>query len=159
MKHTKAASLYKILCEVGMINFDCINLWQSNTVYKQNAEETWTKGCILPFPKKSDLEITENHRGITWVAIAMKVYNALLLNDIWLEIREILKKQQNSFWRNHSIAYTFWQSVKSSNEYKQRTPGQHYSLWISPKHLIPYTEKRWSKYYLHIFFPKKPWQL
>ena len=31
---------------------------------------------------------------------------------------------------------------------------QHYCLKISSKHSIPYTEERWSKYYLHIVFPK-----
>ena len=41
------------------------------------------KGCIpAPFMKKGDPRITKNYRGITFIAIAAKVYNALLLNCI-----------------------------------------------------------------------------
>ena len=47
----------------------CIN----KTIEKQ------TKGCIPPFPKKGDLGIPKNYRGITLTAIAAKVYNALHL--------------------------------------------------------------------------------
>ena len=32
--------------------FDDILLRQCNTVYSQNRIERWTKGCIIPFPKK-----------------------------------------------------------------------------------------------------------
>ena len=39
----------------------------SNTVipYKTKTIDRWTKGCILPFPKKGDLGIAKNYRGIT----------------------------------------------------------------------------------------------
>ena len=40
-------------------------------------------------------------RAINLTAIATKVYNALLLNRIQSEIKKILRKNQNSFWRNH----------------------------------------------------------
>ena len=64
--------------------------------------EKWTKGCILPFPKKDDLRITKNYRGITLNSIVAKVYNALLLNYIQSEIKKILWKHENGFWRNQS---------------------------------------------------------
>ena len=38
------------------------------------------KGCILPFPKKGDLGLVKNYRGITLTSIAPKIYNALLRN-------------------------------------------------------------------------------
>ena len=40
------------------------------------------KGCILPFPKKSDLGLVKNYRGITVTSIAAKIYHALLRNSI-----------------------------------------------------------------------------
>ena len=60
------------------------------------------KGCILPFPKKGDLGLTKNYRGITLTSIAAKIYNALLRNCIELKIDSILRKNQNGFGRNRS---------------------------------------------------------
>ena len=58
------------------------------------------KGCILPFPKKSDLGLAKNYRGITLTSIAAKIYNALLRNRIEPKIDNILRKNQNGFRRN-----------------------------------------------------------
>ena len=60
------------------------------------------KGCILPFAKKSDLGLAKNYRGITLTSIAAKIYNALLRNRIEPKIDNILRKNQNGFWRNRS---------------------------------------------------------
>ena len=60
------------------------------------------KGCILPFPKKGDLGLSKNYRGITLTSIAAKIYNALLRNRIEPKIDNILRKNQNGFWRNRS---------------------------------------------------------
>ena len=59
------------------------------------------KGCILPFPKKLDLGLAKNYRGITLTSIAAKIYNALLWNCIEPSI-DILRKNQNGFQRNRS---------------------------------------------------------
>ena len=58
------------------------------------------KGCILPFPKKVDLGLAKNYRGITLITIAAKIYNALLRNHIEPKIDNILRKNQNGFRRN-----------------------------------------------------------
>ena len=60
------------------------------------------KGCILPFPKKSDLRLEKNYRGITLTSIAAKIYNALLRNCIEPKSDNILMKNQNGFRRNRS---------------------------------------------------------
>ena len=60
------------------------------------------KGCILPFPKKGDLGLAKNYRGITLTSIAAKIYNALLRNRIEPKIDNILGKNQNGFRRNRS---------------------------------------------------------
>ena len=52
------------------------------------------KGCILPFPKKGDLGLAKNYRGITLTPIAAKIYNALLRNRIEPKIDNILRKNQ-----------------------------------------------------------------
>ena len=60
------------------------------------------KGCILPFPKKGDLGLAKNYRGITLTSIAAKIYNAFLRNCIKPKIDNILRKNQNGFRRNRS---------------------------------------------------------
>ena len=69
---------------------------------KQNTIEKSEKGCIFPFPKKSDLGISQNWRDITLISIAAKVYNNLLLNRIQHEVENILRKNLNGFHRNRS---------------------------------------------------------
>ena len=73
-----------------------------NAVYNQNPIDRWMKGCILPFPKKGDLGLAKNYRGITLTPIAAKIYNALLRNRIEPKIDNILRKNQNGFRRNRS---------------------------------------------------------
>ena len=60
------------------------------------------KGCILPFPKKGNLGLAKNYRGITLTFIAAKIYNALLQKCIEPKIDNILRKNQNGFRRNRS---------------------------------------------------------
>ena len=61
------------------------------------------KGQHLPLsPKKGDLGIAENYRGITLTSIAAKIYNYLLLNRVEPKIEKILWKNQNGFQKNRS---------------------------------------------------------
>ena len=60
------------------------------------------KGYILSFPKKGDLGLAKNYRGITLTSIAAKIYNALLRNLIEAKIDNILRKNQNGFRRKRS---------------------------------------------------------
>ena len=103
IKNRKAAGLDEIPPEVWKTRqFDDILLQQCNAVYSQNRIERWMKGCILPFPKKGDLGLAKNDRGITLTSIAAKIYNALLRNCIEPKIDNILRKNQNGFRRNRS---------------------------------------------------------
>ena len=103
IKNRKAAGLDKIPPEVWKTRqFDDILLRQCNAVYNQNRIERWMKGCIFPFPKKGDLKLAKNYRGITLTSIAAKIYNALLRNHIEPKIDNILRKNQNGFRRNKS---------------------------------------------------------
>ena len=103
IKNRKAAGLEEIPSEVWKtMEFDDIQLWHYNAVYNQNTIDRWTKGCILPFPKKGDLEIAKLYRGITFTSIEAKIYNALQHNHIELKIEKILKKNQNGVRRSRS---------------------------------------------------------
>ena len=103
IKNRKAAGLDEISPEVWKTRqFDDILLGHCNAVYNQNPIDRWMKGCILPFPKKGDLGLTKNYRGITLTSIAAKIYNALLRNRIQPKIDNILRKNQNGYRRNRS---------------------------------------------------------
>ena len=103
IKNRKAAGLDEIPSEVWKTRqFDDILLRHCNAVYNQNPIDRWMKGCILPFPKKEDLGLAKNYRGITLTSIAAKIYNALLRNRIEPKIDNILRKNQNGFRRNRS---------------------------------------------------------
>ena len=103
IKNWKDRGLDEILLEVWKtMKFDNVLLWSCNAVNKRNSVEKYTKGCILFFTKKGNLGIIKNYRGITLTAMAAKVYNILLLHQIWPELKKILRKNQNGFQRNCS---------------------------------------------------------
>ena len=103
IKNRKAAGLDEIPPEVWKTRqFDDILPRHCNAVYNQNLIVRWMKECILPFPKKGDLGLAKNYRGITLTSIAAKIYNALLRNRIEPKIDNILRKNQNGFRRNRS---------------------------------------------------------
>ena len=94
----KACGLDQIPAEVwksGALNTQLLEL--SNLVYNQQKIQIWLHSCILPFPKKGDLGITANYRGISLIPIAAKIYNRLLLNRIQPEIEKVLRPNQNGF--------------------------------------------------------------
>ena len=103
IKNRKAAGLDEIPPEVLKTRkFNDILLRHCNAVYNQNPIDRCMKGCILPFPKKCDLGLAKNYRGITLTSIAAKIYNALLCNRIQPKIDNMLRKNQNGFQRNKS---------------------------------------------------------
>ena len=66
IKNMKAACLDEIPPEVQKTRkFEDLLLRYCNAVYNQNTIEIWPNGCVIPFPKKSDLGIVKNYRGIT----------------------------------------------------------------------------------------------
>ena len=103
-KNRKAAGLDEIPPEIWKIReFHDILLRHCNAVYNQNTIDRWTKGCILPFPKKGNFGLAKNYWGITFTSTAAKIYNALLRYCIEPKIEKILRKNQNDFWRNKSM--------------------------------------------------------
>ena len=103
LKSKKAPGIDNIPPEVWKnCNFDNILFGFCNNVYNGNSIDKWTEGCILLFPKKGDLGVTDNYRGITLTAIAAKIYNSMLLNRVQPTLEKILRKNQNGFRKNRS---------------------------------------------------------
>ena len=59
---------------------------------KKSQWRNGQKAASSPFPR-----ITKNYRTITLTPIAVKVYNALLLNHIQPEVEKIIRKNQDEF--------------------------------------------------------------
>ena len=57
----------------------------------------WLESQIIPIPKKGDLTLPTNYRGISLLPIAAKIYNKLILNRLRPKIEPILRKNQNGF--------------------------------------------------------------
>ena len=148
IKNRKAAGLDEIPPEVWKTRqFDDILLRHCNAVYNQNPIDRWTKGCILPFPKKGDLGLAKNYRGITRTSITAKIYNALLRNRIVPQIDKILRKNQNGFRRNRSKTSQILTIRRILEGVRAKTYRRHYYFLILPRPSIPITEGRWNKYY------------
>ncbi|XP_066928231.1 uncharacterized protein [Clytia hemisphaerica] len=62
----------------------------------------WLTGGIIPVPKKGDLTLASNYRGITLMPIAAKIFNKLLLQRIVPVLDPLLRKNQNGFRKGRS---------------------------------------------------------
>ena len=126
--------------------FDNILLRHCNAVYNQNPIDRWMKGCILPFPKKDDLGLTKNYRGITLTSIAAKIYNALRRNHIEPKI-DILRKNQNGFRRNRFTNSQILTIRRILEGVRAKNLLATLLFVDFTKAFIPFTEGRWNKSY------------
>eukprot|EP00111_Clytia_hemisphaerica_P008042 TCONS_00023424-protein len=79
-------------------NFHSFLLNLCNIAFEENVcTNHCLKSHIIPVPKKGDLTLATNYRGISLLPIAAKIYNKLLLNRIRSKVEPILRKNQNGF--------------------------------------------------------------
>ena len=103
MSNNKAPGLDEIPAEVwktGILNRPLLDV--CNKMLKGEKPSIWTKSIIIPLPKKGDLSVPPNYRGISLTPIAAKIYNKMLLNRIRPHIEPMLRKNQNGFRPNRS---------------------------------------------------------
>ena len=58
---------------------------------------SWPKSQIIPVPKKADLSLVTNYRGISLLPIDAKIYNKLILNRLLPFVDPLLRNNQNGF--------------------------------------------------------------
>ena len=69
-----------------------------NKVLNTNTKPSiWAKSAIIPIPKKGDLSIAANYRGISLTCIAAKIFNKMLSERIRPYLEPILRINQNGF--------------------------------------------------------------
>ena len=109
MKSNKAAGLdCAITAEAlqggGEAIANVIHHFCSEVYTNLSPPSQWTTSVIVPLPKKGDLSLMTNYRGISLLSIAAKVYNKILLNRIRDEVDLILRKNQAGFRPGRSCA-------------------------------------------------------
>ena len=67
-----------------------------------NKPKALSLSSILPIPKKGDLSLPTNYRGITLSVIASKLYNSMILSRISEYVDPILRRNQNGFRKGRS---------------------------------------------------------
>ena len=85
--------LSPILCRL-------FNFMYNNAVYP----DSWTRGIIVPVPKKGIINDINNCRGITLTSIFSKIFSILLDNRLrnWSEENNLLSDLQYGFRKNRS---------------------------------------------------------
>ena len=105
MKNEKAPGLDCLPVEVWKLPRIKKSLLQfCNLTYSGNRPDEWGISGIVPVPKKGNLTIKDNYRGISLTQSAAKIYNRLLLNRIRPEVDKVLRSNQNGFRELRSTA-------------------------------------------------------
>ena len=73
-----------------------------NKTYSGNRPKEWGLSGITPIPKKGNLTITDNYRGVSLTRVASKIYNRCLLNRVRPVIDKVLWPNQNGFRKGRS---------------------------------------------------------
>ena len=76
---------------------DVIHAFCSEVYTNMSPPKQWVTNVIIPLPKKGDLSLMTNYRGISLMSIAAKVYNKILLNRIRPHLDPLLRKNQAGF--------------------------------------------------------------
>jgi len=101
MSCNKATGCDNIPAEVwksGALNQHLLDI--CNMALHGDKPSEWSRSVILPFPKKGDLGLASNYRGISLTCISAKIYNKLLLYRIRPHIEPLLRNNQNGFRPN-----------------------------------------------------------
>ena len=74
----------------------------NHTFSTYTCPKLWHQSQIIPMPKKGDLSLVTNYRGIALMSIAAKTYNKMILNRLTPFVEPLLRKNQNGFRRGRS---------------------------------------------------------
>ena len=80
-------------CDLDHIVLDFCN----NALQYGQKPEQWSISNIVPIPKKGDLSMPQNYRGISLSSLVAKALNRMILNRLKPELEKILRRNQNGF--------------------------------------------------------------
>ena len=81
--------------KAGVLNDELLHV--CNQTLNGKKPSIWSKSIIITIPKKGELGIPKNYRGISLTYIAAKIYNRILLHRIEYPIENILRDNHNGF--------------------------------------------------------------
>lgn len=76
---TKGASSALLKCLCDLLNY----AWKNSVVF-----EEWKNAVVVPVPKKGDLTVMDNYRGIALMPSTLKVINTILSDRIMRKVRQ-----------------------------------------------------------------------
>ena len=68
----------------------------------EKIPEEWLRGIIVKLPKKGDLRVADNWRGITLLVVALKIFARGLFDRLQGPLERILRKNQAGFRKGRS---------------------------------------------------------
>ena len=74
--------------------------------------------CIIPLPKRGDLSLMTNYRGITLMSIASKVYNKIIFDRIRPHLDPLLRKNQAGFRPGRSKIHILRRIIEGFREHQ-----------------------------------------
>ena len=154
MKTNKAAGFdcaitAEALQDGGDAMADVIHCFCAEVYSNLTPPDQWITSVIVPLPRKGDLSLMTNYRGISLLSIAAKVYNKMLLNRIRDEVDPILRKNKEEAVLSKS---TFWEGSWKALEITSYLLLS--TLLTSKKPLIPSTGKSCSQFFDTMGFQK-----
>ena len=106
LKRRKAAGIDNITGELFKDGGDTILIWLEKICRVIWSDEVtprdWSKGVIIPLPKKGDLSHCSNNRGITLLSVAGKIFFAVMMLRIRDTLDTRLRENQAGFRRGRS---------------------------------------------------------
>ena len=99
-----AAELLKADAEASA---DALVVLFSRIWLQEEVPEDWLRGLIVKLPKKGDLSLSDNWRGITLLCIICKVFAACLLNRLKSLIYRLLRREQAGFGQATDVWTTY----------------------------------------------------
>ena len=91
------------------------DIWNS-----ENIPENWKTGTIVKIPKKGDLSMCGNWRGITLLSLTSKIFTRIILQRISEALDQILRQEQAGFRKGRSCVdhiFTLRQILEQTHEW------------------------------------------
>ena len=131
----------------GRCNYFSGNVIQSfwGNLVKRKIPAEWKEGYLIKIPKRGDLSLCDNFRGITLLSVPGKVLNRIILERMKGEVDKTLREEQAGFRQDRSCTdhiATLRIIVEQSIECHCRS-----TLLTTRKPLTVWTGRQFGKYY------------
>ena len=100
----------------------------------------WKTGLIVKLPKKGDLSVCNNGRGITLLYVTSNVFSSVILDRISAAIDPLMRKEQQGFVKEDLVGTIFLHCGRSRNSARNGTCQSMQTALVSKRLSIAFTE-------------------